>query len=226
MDKIIKNNNTYVQYDPNVFNNFSEKLFNIDYITKKGLIKSTIDGRGKTFVLNYNNEEYVLKHYIRGGIVSKLSYDKYILNSLASTRSLKEYNFLNIMHKKKLPVPKPAALQVTMGRFTYQADLITCNIKNQGTLYKFVKENRMTQALWNSLSYTLDKFFQENVYHSDLNAKNIIINENKFFLLDFDNSYFFYNKKMFTKSINRLERSLKKIKNYNNEFNDVMKKFY
>ena len=226
MDKIIKNNNTYVQYDPNVFNNFSEKLFNIDYITKKGLIKSTIDGRGKTFVLNYNNEAYVLKHYIRGGIVSKLSYDKYILNSLASTRSLKEYNFLNIMHKKKLPVPKPAALQVKMGRFTYQADLITCNIENQGTLYKFVKENRMTQALWNSLSITLDKFFQENVYHSDLNAKNIIINENKFFLLDFDNSYFFYNKKMFTKSINRLERSLKKIKNYNNEFNDVMKKFY
>ena len=104
MDKIIKNNNTYVQYDPNVFNNFSEKIFNIDYITKKGLIKSTIDGRGKTFVLNYNNEEYVLKHYIRGGMVSKLSYDKYILNSLASTRSLKEYNFLNIMHKKKLPV--------------------------------------------------------------------------------------------------------------------------
>ena len=47
MDKIIKNNNTYVQYDPNVFNNFSEKIFNIDYITKKGLIKSTISGRGK-----------------------------------------------------------------------------------------------------------------------------------------------------------------------------------
>ena len=95
MDEIIKNNNTYVQYDPNVFNNFSEKLFNIDYITKKGLIKSTISGRGKTFVLSYNNEAYVLKHYIRGGLASKFSYDKYILGSLASTRSLKEYNFLN-----------------------------------------------------------------------------------------------------------------------------------
>ena len=74
MDKIIKNKNIYIQYDPNVFNNFSEKIFNIDYITKEGLIKSEINGRGKTFVLNYNNEAYVLKHYIRGGFISKNSY--------------------------------------------------------------------------------------------------------------------------------------------------------
>ena len=225
MDEIIKNKNTYIQYDPNVFNNFSDKLFNIDYITKKGLIKSTMDGRGKALEIKYKDKVYILKHYIRGGMVAKITYDKYILNSLASTRSLKEYNFLNNMHKKSLPVPKPAAFRVIKNQFTYQADLITCKIDNQGTLHDFIKEKKMNKELWKSLNLTLEKFFEEDVYHSDLNSKNIIINNNNFYLLDFDNSYFFYDKKIFLKSINRLERSLKKIENYNNEFSETVKKF-
>ena len=66
---------------------------------------------------------------------------------------------------------------------------------------------------------TLEQFYQKNVYHSDLNSKNIIIDKyNNIYLLDFDNSYFFYEKKLFRKSVLRLERSLKKIENYNDEF--------
>ena len=226
MDEIIKNNNIYIQYNSNVFSNFSNKLFNIDYISKEGLIKSVMDGRGKALELEYGGKSYFLKHYIRGGFVAKISYDRYIFNSLASTRAVKEYNFLNTMNDKGLPVPKAAALQVITNRFTYKADLITCKIENEGTLYEFIKNNKMTKVLWNSLGTTIEKFYQENVYHSDLNAKNIIIDkDNNFFLLDFDNSYFFYDKKLFTKSMFRLERSLKKIKNYNHEIQNIVKKF-
>ena len=226
MDEIIKNKNIYIQYNSNVFSNFSNKLFNIDYISKEGLIKSVMDGRGKALELEYGGKSYFLKHYIRGGFVAKISYDRYIFNSLASTRAVKEYNFLNTMNDKGLPVPKAAALQVITNRFTYKADLITCKIENEGTLYEFIKNNKMTKALWNALSTTIEKFYQENVYHSDLNAKNIIIDkDNNFFLLDFDNSYFFYDKKLFTKSMFRLERSLKKIKNYNHEIQSIVKKF-
>jgi len=226
MDEIIKNKNIYIQYNSNVFSNFSNKLFNIDYISKEGLIKSVMDGRGKALELEYGGKSYFLKHYIRGGFVAKISYDRYIFNSLASTRAVKEYNFLNTMNDKGLPVPKAAALQVITNHFTYKADLITCKIENEGTLYEFIKNNKMTKALWNALSTTIEKFYQENVYHSDLNAKNIIIDkDNNFFLLDFDNSYFFYDKKLFTKSMFRLERSLKKIKNYNHEIQSIVKKF-
>ena len=85
---------------------------------------------------------------------------------------------------------------------------------------------KMTSELWNSLELTLEKFFKENVYHSDLNAKNIIIDEqSNFYLVDFDNSYFFYEKKLFMKSITRLERSLSKLDNYNNEMAKIIKRF-
>tara|TARA_B110000014_G_C20110736_1_gene585067 strand:- start:1646 stop:2335 length:690 start_codon:yes stop_codon:yes gene_type:complete len=226
MDEIIKNKNIYIQYDSNLFDNFSNKLFNIDYISKEGLIKSVMGGRGKALELQYEGKNYFWKHYIRGGLVAKISYDRYMFNSLASTRAVKEYNFLNTMNDKGLPVPKAAALQVITNRFTYKADLITCKIENKGTLFDFVKNNKMNNDLWNKLSITLEKFYNENVYHSDLNSKNIIIDkDNNIFLLDFDNSYFFYNKKLFNKSISRLERSLNKIDNYNNEFKITVEKF-
>ena len=56
----------------------------------------------------------------------------------------------------------------------------------------------MNSKLWDTLENTLQKFYNENVYHSDLNAKNIIIdNTDNFYFLDFDNSYFFYKKNYF-----------------------------
>ena len=129
------------------------------------------------------------------------------------------------MNEKGLPVPKAAALQIITSRFTYKANLITCKIENKGTLHEFVQNKKMNNDLWDKLSMTLEKFFQKNVYHSDLNSKNIIIDKNNnFFLLDFDNSCFYYDKKLFNKSVLRLERSLKKIDNYDNEFKILLKK--
>ena len=76
MDEIIKNKNIYIQYNPDVFDNFSSKLFNTDYISKEGLIKSVTDGRGKALELQYEDRSYFLKHYIRGGFAAKVSYDR------------------------------------------------------------------------------------------------------------------------------------------------------
>ncbi len=226
MDKIIYKENVYIQYDSNTFSNFSSNLFNIDYISKNRLIKSTIKGRATVFELEYENKKYILKHYVRGGFIANISYDKYLFTSLLTTRCLKEYNFLNKLHKKGLPVPKPVAIQVITNRFTYTADIITNKIDNEGTLHDFVSNQKMNVNLWENLKNTLEKFYQKNIYHSDLNARNIIIDKNNnFFILDFDNSYFFYKKKYFKKSIIRLERSLKKIKNYNNEMENIVNKY-
>ena len=226
MDEIIKNKNIYIQYNPDVFDNFSSKLFNTDYISKEGLIKSEINGRGKTPEIEFEGRRLFLKHYIRGGFAAKISYDKYFFDSIASTRSVKEYNILNNLFSKELPVPKPAALQVIINKFTYTADLITCKIENVGTLHDFIMNSKMNSNLWDALESTLEKFYNENVYHSDLNSKNVLIDKNNnFHLVDFDNSYFFYEKKLFLKSIMRLERSLFKLDNYKNEMKKIIKKF-
>ena len=226
MDEIIKNKNVFIQYDPNTFKNFSSLLFNIDYISKEGLIKSEIVGRGKAYEIEFEGNRFILKHYIRGGFISKISYDKYFFDAIASSRAVKEYNFLNNLYLKGLPVPKPAALQVVINKFTYTADLITCKINNEGTLYDFVQTGKMNSNLWSNLENTLQKFYDENVYHSDLNTKNIIIDKaSKFYFLDFDNSYFFYKNKLFKKSVIRLGRSLSKLGNYNNELEKFIKNF-
>ena len=106
MDKFIKNKNTYIQYDPNVFKNFNGQLFNVDYIAKEGLIKSEISGRGKAYEIRYQGKNYILKNYIRGGFVSKITYNNIFIILFLSTRSVKEYNFLNNLFSKGLSVSK------------------------------------------------------------------------------------------------------------------------
>ena len=64
MDEIIKNKNIFIQYDPNAFKNFSSKLFNIDYITKEGLIKSEISGRGKAYEIEFGGNRFILRTLI------------------------------------------------------------------------------------------------------------------------------------------------------------------
>ena len=91
-----------------------------------------------------------------------------------------------------MPVPKPAALKVVKNKFTYNASIITCKIQNNGTLHDFIIKNKMNNNLWSLLEKTLKDFYEHNVYHSDLNAKNILIDSNNnFHLVDFDKSYFF-----------------------------------
>ena len=59
MDEIIKKKNVFIQYDPNTFKNFSSILFNIDYISKEGLIKSEIVGRGKAYEIEFEGNRFI-----------------------------------------------------------------------------------------------------------------------------------------------------------------------
>tara|TARA_B100001758_G_C18416756_1_gene620730 strand:+ start:5318 stop:6007 length:690 start_codon:yes stop_codon:yes gene_type:complete len=227
MDKIYNKENSYIQYDQDIFDQLPVSLFDYDYIANKGLIKSEAQGRGKTIEFEYQKKRYFLKNYIRGGLPSKLIYNKYWFSTIASTRAVLEYNFLLNLLKFNLPVPKPVALQIIREKFFYKANIITCKIENEGTLYEFIKSKKMNKKLWSNLYKTLNNFYLQNVYHSDLNSKNIIIDKkNNIYLIDFDKSYFFQNKKLFFKSLKRLDRSLKKIKIYNNEFSEFIEKFY
>lgn len=227
MDKIYNKENSYIQYNQDIFDQFPINLFDYNYIANKGLIKSEAQGRGKTIEFEYQKKRYFLKNYVRGGLPSNFIYNKYWFTTIASTRAVLEYNFLLNLLKFNLPVPKPVAIQVIRSKFFYKANIITCKIENDGTLYEFIKNKKMNKKLWKNLYKTLNDFYLQNVYHSDLNSKNIIIDKkNNIYLIDFDKSYFFQNKELFFKSLKRLDRSLKKIKIYSNEFSEFIEKFY
>src|SRR5690606_34318476 len=51
----------------------------------------------------------VLRRYRRGGLIARLSPDRYIWTGAAATRSFAEFKLLSFMHDTGLPVPRPLA---------------------------------------------------------------------------------------------------------------------
>ncbi len=129
----------------------------------------------------------VLRHYNRGGLVAKLTLDKYLWMGEHNTRSFKEWRLLNDMVKKRLPVPAPVAARYVRNGIYYKADIITREIPDIESLSDRLLGNSMTEQLWENIGECIAKFHNHGVFHMDLNVENIQIDQNnQVFLLDFD----------------------------------------
>ena len=49
-----------------------------------------------------------------------------------------------------------------------------------------LSKTAMTTEQWQSLGQCIARFHKHGVYHADLNAKNILIADEQFYLIDFD----------------------------------------
>ncbi len=187
--------------------------FSSHYWQSKGLVEKTYYGRSTCWVVNHGHESWVLKHYYRGGAVAKISTDRYLFMGFAATRSLKEFNLLSKLHAWGLPVPYPIAARIKRRGLCYQADLITQHIPDAKPLAKYLADALLPLNAWKQLGQTLYSFHKKGVFHADLNAKNILIQGEKFFLIDFDQSCVKAPHASWQKAnLKRLHRSLLKFK--------------
>ena len=171
-------------------------------------------GRARVVYFIHNNVAMVLKHYYRGGAVAALIKDHYFGFSIENTRSFREWRLLKKMRSFDLPVPDAVAAHVKKGLFYYQADLVTRKLENTKTLSDVLNAESMSAEQWKKVGVCIKLFHQKNIYHADLNARNILLNqEGEVYLIDFDNSYIRSDSKTWKMSnLARLKRSLLKFK--------------
>jgi len=225
--KIKKLGSSYVLYDENFLSDSdlsdsSLQFFDGDYLAnangeqsiKAVSTSETGIGRARVVYFIYNNVEMVLKHYYRGGAVAALIKDRYFGFNIENTRSFREWRLLKQMRSFGLPVPDAVAARVNKGLFCYQADLITRKIEQTKTLSDVLSEASMDSDQWKKVGACIQLFHQKNIYHADLNARNILLNqEGEVYLIDFDNSYIRNNSKTWKMSnLARLKRSLLKFR--------------
>jgi tRNA A-37 threonylcarbamoyl transferase component Bud32 len=164
----------------------------------------------------------VLRHYQRGGLIAKLLHDQYFGISLNQTRAWKEWNLLQVLTQLQLPVPQPVAARVEKHGLFYRADLVTVLLPDAETLAAKLEKQNVTEQLWRQIGVTIAQFHDHDVYHSDLNAKNIMLDtQGQVYLIDFDQCGFRRNGNWKAKNLERLKRSLRKFKNKNASFNFV-----
>lgn len=145
-------------------------------------------GRGTVVMFTHGDLQLVRRHYQRGGLVRHISRDIYFGSNLAHTRMWREFHLLDILRKLDLPVPQPVAARCEkLGPFFYRGDLITQRIPAAHTLAEVLRSTLISAEKWRALGATLARFHNHGVYHADLNANNILLDEmGHFYLLDFD----------------------------------------
>ncbi len=177
----------FAEYDANLASPFSLEFFNSDYWQRRDAVEGTAQGRGTTWFVKHDEQQWVLRHYYRGGLVGKFIHDCYWFTSYPQTRAAREFHLLHKLAELKLPAPTPVAYHIVKRGFCYRADLITQRIANAKDLVAILSQSDVSKALWQKIGQTIKQFHQHGIYHHDLNAHNILIDEQeKVWLIDFD----------------------------------------
>lgn len=200
-------------YDSECFREPSPSLFEANHWHKQNAINGKEFGRGTTWFVQHDAHSLVLRHYLRGGLMSKLIHDHYLFRAWQRCRSISEFNILAHLHQKGFPVPKPAAAQVSRSGMFYQADILIHRIPAAKDLLQVLKQTQSTE-FYIQLGRLIAKFHRAGVFHADLNIQNILQDDsNNFWLIDFDRAKILSPSQTWQKNnLNRLKRSFLKEK--------------
>ncbi len=214
-DIVTKTRDGAIVYDTAILNQIEESAF----VATGWAVATAIGGkfrsagRGTTLVVSDGSDEFVLRHYVRGGLPGKFVRDTYLWAGEDQTRSFAEFRLLTKLRKLGLPVPTPVAARYQRRGPFYKADLLTMKLPGVRSLADRIAERPGNRRFWRSIGSELHRFHEHGVCHADLNAYNIqIADDDSVYLLDFDRGQFREAGVWRQKNLARLHRSLQKIK--------------
>jgi 3-deoxy-D-manno-octulosonic acid kinase len=218
---------SYILYDSEIISDPGVEIFDREHHLNNGQHSVTNlpagkgVGRAKVAYFHSDNKNLVLKHYFRGGFVARVVKDRYFGFDVERSRAFREWRLLKRMIDLELPVPNAVAAHVRQSLFYYRADLITQLIENSKTLADILVERSIDAVQWKKIASCIKRFHDNNIYHADLNARNILLTEKgEVYLIDFDDSYFRIGSNSWKmENLTRLKRSLLKFKRNESCFN-------
>ena len=223
--KKLNNDHALAWFDPHFYPNFDMAYFQSDFWENQGSVTGQSKGRNTVwFIRHQDGKEAVLRHYYRGGLVGKINKDKFWPEPAAQSRAMAEFSLLWQMRLRGLPVPRPCAALYQKHGFSYSADILIERIPGTTDLANLLQQRALTSLEWQQLGALIARFHQHQVYHSDLNCHNILLDDQgQFWLIDFDKCAIrtaadFPDQSWKAQNLQRLLRSLTKEKQQLPEF--------
>jgi tRNA A-37 threonylcarbamoyl transferase component Bud32 len=214
-DTVEKTSDGAILYDTAILNQISESAFTAGAWSTATAVGGELRsaGRGNTLIVSDGQNEFVLRHYMRGGLPGKIIRDAYVWTGERETRSFSEWYLLAKLVKRGLPVPRPVAARYCRSGLIYRADLLTLRVPGIRSLADRLIERPGDREFWRNIGRGIHRFHDAGVCHADLNAYNVQLDEDdRFFLLDFDRGKILPPGIWRQKNVARLHRSLKKIR--------------
>jgi 3-deoxy-D-manno-octulosonic acid kinase len=167
-------------YDPGRVYQPDATLFDTARWRAAGALTPADRGRGGAWFLRPAHvgaagvgEEWVLRHYLRGGLVARWNPDRYLWWNEEATRPFRELRMTAALHAAGLPVPAPVAARYQRAGIHYRADLLTVRIPGVRTLSAALAEWPL--PVWPAVGRCLRRLHSAGAWHADLNAHNILI---------------------------------------------------
>lgn len=178
----------FILYDDTDAGHAGEEWFSARHWARHASLHGPVGGgRGATWIVAGTDGEWVLRHYRRGGWVTKVSTDYYWWTGLPRSRPWREWQLLSSLYKEGLPVPQPVAARVQRYGWLYRGDLITRLIPDSRSLASHLRDSGIELLPWRAIGVCLRRFHNAGVQHADLNAHNILLDiHERVFLIDFD----------------------------------------
>ncbi|TVT35973.1 3-deoxy-D-manno-octulosonic acid kinase [Marinobacter vinifirmus] len=142
-------------------------------------------GRGGAWFLDAGGDEFVLRHYRRGGLIGKFVERTYIYTGLLRARSFREFRLTRELILAGLPVPNVIAAAVWRRSLCfYRAAIIVERIPEAVNLPSSTRVN--SEKLWIQAGQMIRRFHDWGLDHVDLNCDNILVANDRTYLIDFD----------------------------------------
>jgi len=178
-----------ILYDADRLQRPSLSWFDPEYWHSLGGATLLDSGRGASWMVSTAAGSAVLKHYLRGGQMARLTRDRYVFTGWERSRALREWRLLASMRTMHLPVPQPLAALCSKNGRTYTAALLSQRIACATPLHAALQAASPAQAdamLVSTLQAIAD-LHRAAVYHPDMNFGNVLVDDSgKVWLIDFD----------------------------------------
>ncbi|ALM50875.1 3-deoxy-D-manno-octulosonic acid kinase [Halomonas huangheensis] len=209
-------------------------LLDPEYWQRQELVVGQAPGRGQSLFLNVGEQQWVLRPYRRGGLIARLSSDRYTWTGLQRTRAFREMRLTATLHDAGLPVPRPILAGVERNGLSYRAALITQRLPQTIALAEHLTHSPLDVPLLEEVGRVIRRFHDHGLDHVDLNARNLLIDDQQaVWLIDLDRCRLRSPGRWRQSNLERLQRSfqrfcpeqasaaMKAVKHgYDNEHND------
>ena len=209
---IQRQGNSVILYDESIVSHIQPGMFGAEYWADARVVPGYSGGRGATVFVCHQGDDWVLKHYHRGGLVGKLLNDGFLYAGFKRSRSVAEWQVLRLAHAAGLPVPVPVAAHVHRRGLIYAADLITRRIPDVVPFSTRLHERAADPAVWRAVGRCVKRFHDAGFYHADLSTHNLQIDsDDRIWLLDWDRGRRMQPGSWQAANLERLRRSCRKI---------------
>lgn len=162
-----------------------------------------------------------MRVYLRGGLIGKFVKRSFLRWGKFAQRARLEFELTSKLYEDGLPVPRPLLAREVEGTFSFENAIVCEQIPNSKNLAEILSAGRpLNDAELHTIGETLARLFVAHVVHTDLNLRNILLDENgKCYVVDFDHCYCSdkFGPSAVDQMLGRLERSFakeKQLKNY------------